>query len=68
MDKLSCMLNDSRISCHINDTCVYHLFYADDSVIMAPSAPALQKLLNTCEDFVSQQELSFNVKKHPVCV
>ena len=63
MDKLSCMLNDSRIGCHINDTCVNHLFYADDSVIMAPSASALQKLLNLCEDFASTQELSFNVKK-----
>ena len=67
MDKLSCKLTNSRIGCHIYDTCVNHLFYADDSVIMAPSASALQKLLNICEQVASEHELSFNVKK-TVCM
>ena len=34
--------------------------YADDICLMAPSAVALQKLINICHDFSIKNNLSFN--------
>ena len=48
MDDLSKMLNDSVIGCYVDNVCVNHVFYADDSCLMAPCAIALQQLLNIC--------------------
>ena len=48
MDNLSDLLNKCNVGCYINSKCINHLFYADDSVLLAPSAHALQLLTNTC--------------------
>ena len=61
MDELSSLLNASRIGCHISDVCINHVFYADDSCLMAACAIALQELLNIC--YSVEDHLNFNATK-----
>ena len=49
MDKLSMMLNTHDAGCYAGNLKVNHLMYADDVVIIAPSASGLQSLLNICK-------------------
>ena len=63
MDELSCKLKASKLGCNFNDTNANHLFYADDTVLMASSPSALQKLLDICTEYASKYELKFNAKK-----
>ena len=63
MDSLSYMLNMTNVGCSINSVFINHLFYADDSVLIAPSHAALQKLLHQCEIFARDVELTFNNRK-----
>ena len=51
MDKLSSKLNTVKVGCIVNETVINHLIYADDSVLFAYSARALQVLLSHCEEF-----------------
>ena len=67
IDDLSFLLSGSKVGCHIKDTRVNHLFYADDSVLLAPSPYALQKLVDICQIYASQNEITYNVKK-TVCM
>lgn len=67
VDELSSRLTESRIGCCMDKHYINHLFYADDSVLMAPSPTALQTLINTCESFASEHELTYNCTK-TVCM
>ena len=67
MDELSYLLCSSDVGCHIGSQCINHLFYADDVVLLAPSPMSLSLLLNICEDFSKDSELSYNEKK-TVCM
>ena len=42
--------------------CVHHLFYGNDSVLMAPSPSALQTLITICDVFAKENEIMFNTK------
>jgi len=66
LNDLSLKLSDSNTGCMINSFTVNHLFYADDSVLLAPSPKALQKLINICQEFANNSDLSFNAKKTKV--
>ena len=63
MDELSVRLTNSRIGCHINDTCVNHIIYADDSVLLSPSPAGLQKLLDICNIYAENHDITYNIKK-----
>ena len=63
MDDLSIMLIKSGLGCHIDNTCVNHVFYADDLCIMAPYAITLQAWLNICHCYSITVDLSFNALK-----
>ena len=63
MDDLGETLNGSKLGCFINNTPVNHLMYADDTVLLAPSAKALQCLILLCESYAKSHDISFNVKK-----
>ena len=63
MDELSVILNDMNVGCMIQDVTINHMFYADDSVLLAPSPIALQQLLDTCFKYASEFELKYNKKK-----
>ena len=67
VDELSSILNNTRVGCLINNVTYNHLIYADDTVLIAPSARALQLLLAHCDSYASNCDILFN-KKKTVCM
>lgn len=67
MDYLSCDLNKMNAGCIMNNVTVNHLIYADDLVLIAPSAHALQLLINKCENYTMNNDIVYNDKK-TVCM
>ena len=63
IDDLSKELSNMKIGCHFNDVNVNHLVYADDTVLLAPSPSALQKLINCCVNFAESNDIFYNFKK-----
>ncbi len=63
IEQLSVLLLRSNVGCKMNGMFLNHLFYADDSILLAPTPSSLQKLLNICEDFSRDFELFYNVEK-----
>lgn len=67
VDELSKRLHRSSIGCSIEGFPMNHILYADDSVVLAPSPAALQKLLNICDEYAAANEITFNCTK-TVCM
>ena len=67
MDDLSILLNQSRIGCHVNDSIINHIMYADDMCLLAPCSTALQKLVIICYDYANEHDILYNAKKS-VCM
>ena len=63
MEELSCRLQNLDIGCFINDTCLNHIFYADDAVLLAPTVESLQRLLNVCDAYADDFSVIYNSKK-----
>ena len=57
MDELYVKLNTLNIGCNVNCTSINHLFYADDSVLLALSPSGLQCLLHMCLEFANCKEI-----------
>ena len=68
VDKLSIELNNANIGCYIENMSVNHLLYADDMVLMAPSAPALNDLISICCEFAENNDITFSETIQNVCV
>ena len=66
-DSLSDLLHRTKIGFHIGCECVNHISYADDMVLLAPSAKALQTLLNVCSGYAGDYDIIFNPLK-TVCM
>ena len=63
MNDLSGCLTQCKAGCHLNETVTNHVMYADDICLMAPSAIALQKMLNLCYEFSLSNDIIFNPTK-----
>ena len=63
VDDLSALLNSSGVGCHINNSPINHIFYADDLCLMAPSPSGLQKLLDICVRFGLDNDIIYNTNK-----
>ena len=63
IEDLSNLLVETKIGCYLNNQCMNHLYYADDAVLLAPTAGALQNLITVCHSFAENNEMLFNVKK-----
>jgi exonuclease III len=63
VDELSARLRSVKIGCYVNNECMNHLFYADDAALLAPTAGALQILINICEGFARDHDMKYNFKK-----
>ncbi|XP_047022632.1 uncharacterized protein LOC124632024 [Helicoverpa zea] len=56
-------LSSMRVGCWIDNVCVNNLSYADDMVLLGPTAGAVRKLLRVCERYANSLGLVYNVKK-----
>ena len=53
----------SGFGCHIGHICAAALAYADDLVLLAPTATTMRRLLLICEEYARDFCISFNVTK-----
>ena len=51
VDELSKMLNNVHVACFVGTMLVNHLMYADDLVLLSPSAAGLSMLLSICSTY-----------------
>jgi len=56
-------LDSSRIGCHIGSFFVGALAYADNLVLLTPSANAMRSMLHTCDLYATQYNVLFNANK-----
>ena len=67
IDDLSKTLYSMPLGCYINSTCVNHLMYADDMVLLAPSLGALQGLIDTAAKYFVDSGLMIS-RKNTKCM
>ena len=63
MDDLSIKLNDIKVGCTIGTTLIKHLIYADDIVLLSPSATGLSLLLSVCSAYGIEHDIKYNSAK-----
>ena len=63
IDDLLLLLTKAGVGCYIGFHFVGALAYADDIVLVAPSASALRTLLATCDDYARKFCITFNAIK-----
>ena len=68
VDDLSFELNKLPIGCMLGESKINHLMYADDLVLISPTAKGLVKLLNICNEFGVTHDIRYNSKKSSVIV
>ena len=64
LDDLLKKLNESKVGCVAGGMLINHLAYADDTVLIAPSAKALQTLINICSHFAIEHDMIYNTEKN----
>jgi hypothetical protein len=64
---MSVQLSSLKTGCNINNVFMNHFMYADDTVLVSPSATSLQKRVNSCAQFASANDILFHFKK-TVCL
>jgi hypothetical protein len=62
-DVLLLALRESGVGCHIGQWFVGALAYADDIVLLTPSARAMRKMLSICDGFAINYNMKFNANK-----
>ena len=62
-DSLNVLLNNAEIGWELNGTKINSLSYADNLVLMSPSAAGLQSLIDMCDTFASDYDITFNESK-----
>ena len=63
IDDLLSALAKSGVGCYIGSNFVGALAYADDIVVIAPTATAMRKLLSICVEYATEYCISFNASK-----
>ena len=63
VDDLIRRLSCSRVGCHIGGESLNNFSYADDLAILAPSAGALNCLLQICTAFAEENLIKYNPTK-----
>ena len=60
MDRLLFLLENSGLSCHIEDLFAGAIAYADDLVVLSAFVHYLQLLLDLCVEFCQECDIIFN--------
>ena len=68
MDDLSQSLNCCKTGCLSGEIMINHLMYADDMVLLSPSATGLPELLLACEKYSKEHAIIYNSKKSSVLI
>ena len=68
MDDMSSLLNKCHAGCYVGNMLINHLMYADDLVLICPSANGLRKLLKVCENFGNPHDVKFNSDKSSIMI
>ena len=68
MDDLSSSLEKCHTGCFVGDLLINHLMYADDLVLICPSANGLRRLLRTCEKFGLTHDVKYNSGKSSIMI
>ena len=63
IDDLLLALSKSGVGCYIGSNFVGALAYADDIVLIAPTATAMRTLLSICDEYATEYCISFNASK-----
>ena len=63
IDELLCRLQQSSVGCYIGNKFCGALGYADDLILLAPTASALQCMLNVCTKYALEYNVVFNENK-----
>jgi hypothetical protein len=56
------------VGCYIRNVLFGLFVYADDILLLAPTAHGLQVMLNVCEYFLTETGTSINVKESAACI
>ena len=60
VNQLTNRLIACKAGCYFNDMCINHVLYADDICLFAPSASAMQSLLDVCYEYGTDNDILFN--------
>jgi len=60
IDNLLVRMSNANVGCFIGSNYVGALAYADDLVLLAPTASALRKMLAICDVYAAEYSMSFN--------
>ena len=63
IDQLNVLLCNSRVGCHVAGKSACSFGYADDLALVAPSAKALNALLEICDQFADNNDITFSTEK-----
>ena len=63
LDVLLLALKHAGVGCHLGKWFIGALAYADDLVLLAPTARAMRIMLKICDDFATKYSLKFNASK-----
>ena len=63
VDQFNTLLNGAKIGCHIANNPLNNFAYADDLVLVAPSAVALNELISLCEVLADRQYIKYSTTK-----
>ena len=65
LDDLLKRLRHMGLGCHMGGLWVGAAGYADDLILLAPSRTAMQKMLNTCQEYAEEFNLKFSTDPNP---
>ena len=66
MNDLQLEFNGCRVGCHIGNLSCNNIAYADDMVLLSPSAKGLNCLLGVCESYAKKHDVVYNTTKSKV--
>ncbi|KAJ8714751.1 hypothetical protein PYW07_002976 [Mythimna separata] len=56
-------LSSMRVGCRVGGVSINSISYADDMVLLGPTAGSIGEMLKVCEDFAAAHGLMYNVRK-----
>ena len=68
MDDITLVLNKCDTRCVVGNSNINHLMYADDLVILSPSASGLSEQRQVCGSYGVNHDIKYNSKKSAALV